>query len=81
MLLAKPDSIILTFDHAVVYSEELTLRNDCTFVVMHSCQPPLFREQETPEVRADLFGGIADKQDIVIALYSVKDKNLTLLGK
>jgi hypothetical protein len=58
----------ILLDPAAAYAREIALRDDCTFVVTHPCHPQLFVEQETPEARADMFGGIAAKQDIVIAL-------------
>jgi len=66
--LMKENTMFILLDPAAAYAGELTLRDDCTFVVVHPCHPPLFGEQETPEAREDLFGGIAAKQDIVIAL-------------
>lgn len=64
----KSGAILITLDPAAAYIGELVLRDDCTFVVTHPCHPPLFREQETKEAQRDYFGGIAAKQDIVIAL-------------
>lgn len=66
--LLKPGAILITLDPAAARAGELTTREDCHFVVTHPCHPPLFGEKDTPEEKADLFGGIAAKQDIVIAL-------------
>lgn len=66
--LLKPGAILITLDPAAARAGELTTRDDCHFVVTHPCHPPLFGEKETPEEKADIFGGIAAKQDIVIAL-------------
>ncbi|MEM2841950.1 MAG: phosphogluconate dehydrogenase C-terminal domain-containing protein [Thermoproteota archaeon] len=66
--LMNKNAMLILLDPAAAYAGELTLRDDCTFIVVHPCHPPLFGEQETPEAREDLFGGIAAKQDIVIAL-------------
>ncbi|MDR0425752.1 MAG: NAD(P)-binding domain-containing protein [Clostridiales bacterium] len=66
----KSGATVITLDPAAAYADKLTLRGDCTFVVTHPCHPPLFGERSTPEEKADLFGGIAAEQDIVIALLS-----------
>lgn len=65
----KAGAALITLDPAAAYAGQLTTREDCTFVVTHPCHPPLFGERNTPEERADVFGGVAAKQDIVIALY------------
>ena len=64
----KENATFILLDPAAAYAKELAFRGDCTFVVTHPCHPGLFTEQETPEARADMFGGVAAKQDIVIAL-------------
>jgi hypothetical protein len=66
--LMKPGAVFILLDPAAAYAREVALRDDCTFVVTHPCHPGLFTEQETPEARADVFGGVAAKQDIVVAL-------------
>jgi pyrroline-5-carboxylate reductase len=66
----KRGATVIILDPAAAYAEKLTLRDDCTFVVTHPCHPPLFGERNTPEEKADLFGGTAAAQDIVIALLS-----------
>jgi hypothetical protein len=73
--LMKNDSTMIILDPAAAFAEEVTLRDDCTFVVTHPCHAPLFREQDTVEARRDYFGGIAAKQDILIALYKGSEKN------
>ncbi|KPJ86404.1 MAG: hypothetical protein AMS17_12565 [Spirochaetes bacterium DG_61] len=64
----KENGTFIMLDPAAAYAQEIALRDECTFVVTHPCHPQLFVEQETPEARADMFGGIAAKQDIVVAL-------------
>lgn len=73
--LMKSGATFILLDPAAAFAKEVALRNDCTFVVTHPCHPALFAEQETPEARADMFGGIAAKQDIVIALLQGEEKN------
>ncbi len=43
------------------------MREDCAYYVVHPCHPSLYAERVTPEEKADLFGGIAAVQDIVLA--------------
>jgi prephenate dehydrogenase len=71
----KSGATMITLDPAAAFAKELAVRDDCTFVVTHPCHPGLFVEQETPEARNDMFGGIAAKQDIVIAFMKGEEKN------
>ena len=64
----KPGSIGIILDPAAAYADELTMRDDCTFVVTHPCHPVLFGDFKTEAEQNDMFGGIAAEQDIVIAL-------------
>jgi ketol-acid reductoisomerase len=57
--LMKAGATFILLDPAAAYAEEIALRDDCTFVVTHPCHPGLFTEQETPEAKADMFGGVA----------------------
>ncbi len=71
----KPGTLVITLDPAAARAGKLTVRDDCTFVVVHPCHPPLFGDRDTAAEKADLFGGTAAKQDIVIALYSGKEED------
>ena len=62
-----PGSTLIILDPAAAVAKELELREDCTFVVTHPCHPSYFLEQDTPEARQDYFGGVAGKQDIIMA--------------
>jgi len=73
--LMKKNATIILLDPAAAYAGELALRDDCTFVITHPCHPPLFGEEDTAEARNDFFGGIAAKQDIVIALLHGNEEN------
>ncbi|HYE83772.1 MAG TPA: phosphogluconate dehydrogenase C-terminal domain-containing protein [Clostridia bacterium] len=77
----KPGATMITLDPAAAFAKELTLRDDCTFVVTHPCHPGLFVEQDTPEARSDMFGGIAAKQDIVIAFMQGEEENFLTAEK
>jgi hypothetical protein len=71
----KANSTLILLDPAAAYMGEVAKRDDCTFVITHPCHPQLFMEQETPEAKADMFGGVAAKHDIVIALDSGEEEN------
>lgn len=70
----KPDAAVILLDPAAAYAGQVAMREDCTYVVTHPCHPALFEEQDTPEARKDMFGGVAAKQDIVIALHQGKEE-------
>ncbi len=72
--LLKSGATVITLDPAAAYANKLTLRDDCTFIVTHPCHPQLFGERNSPEEKADLFGGTAAVQDIVIALLQGEEK-------
>ncbi|WP_258000491.1 phosphogluconate dehydrogenase C-terminal domain-containing protein [Bacillus sp. Marseille-P3661] len=74
----KPDATLILLDPAAAYANQVSLRNDCTFVVTHPCHPQLFGEQDSDEARKDMFGGIAAKQDIVIALQQGREENFEI---
>jgi hypothetical protein len=73
--LMKPGATLIILDPAAAVARELALRDDCTFVVTHPCHPSFFVSQETPEARADAFGGIAATQDLVMAKIQGDDDN------
>lgn len=70
-----PGSTCIILDPAAAVAKELALRDDCTFVVTHPCHPSFFLDQDTYEARHDYFGGIAAKQDIVVAKIQGSDDN------
>lgn len=70
----KPDTGFIILDPAAAVAKELFLREDCTFAVAHPCHPSFFLDQDTPEARADRFGGDGGKQDIVMSKISGEDK-------
>ena len=63
----RPGSALIILDPAAAVARELSLRDDCTFAVVHPCHPSYFLDQDTYEARHDYFGGMGAKQDIVIA--------------
>lgn len=70
-----PGSTLIILDPAAAVAKELALRDDCTFVVTHPCHPSYFLDQDTYEARHDYFGGIAAKQDIVVAKIQGSNDN------
>ena len=66
----QPGTGFLILDPAAAVAKELTLRDDCTFGVAHPCHPSFLLDQDTPEARADRFGGEGGKQDIVMSMIS-----------
>lgn len=72
-----PGSTCIILDPAAAVAKELALRDDCTFVVTHPCHPSFFLDQDTYEARHDYFGGVAAKQDIVVAKIQGSDDNFT----
>ncbi len=71
----KAGAVMILLDPAAAYAGELARRSDCTFVVTHPCHPALFVEQQTPEAKADIFGGVAAPQHIVVALDSGREED------
>ena len=69
----KPGTGFLILDPAAAVAKELTLRDDCTFGVAHPCHPSFLLDQDTPEARADRFGGDGGKQDIVMSMICGED--------
>ncbi|MFC6462339.1 phosphogluconate dehydrogenase C-terminal domain-containing protein [Paracoccus aerius] len=63
-----PGTMIVILDAAAPFAGHLPDRADITYFVTHPCHPPIFNDEDTPEGRADHFGGVAAKQGVVNAL-------------
>ncbi|MFC3169093.1 MULTISPECIES: phosphogluconate dehydrogenase C-terminal domain-containing protein [Paracoccus] len=63
-----PGTMIVILDAAAPFAGHLPERADITYFVTHPCHPPIFNDEDTPEGRADHFGGVAAKQGVVNAL-------------
>ncbi|WP_347137447.1 phosphogluconate dehydrogenase C-terminal domain-containing protein [Paracoccus sp. SSK6] len=61
-------TMIVILDAAAPFAGHLPERADITYFVTHPCHPPIFNDEDTPEGRADHFGGVAAKQGVVNAL-------------
>lgn len=67
--LMKSGSTLIVLDAAAPFAGQLPEREDVSFIACHPCHPSVFnRDETTPEAQTDYFGGIAAKQDTVIAL-------------
>ncbi|WBU52637.1 phosphogluconate dehydrogenase C-terminal domain-containing protein [Paracoccus sp. SCSIO 75233] len=64
----EPGTMVVILDAAAPFAGHLPEREDITYFVTHPCHPPIFNDEDTPEGRADHFGGIAAKQGVVNAL-------------
>ena len=77
----KSGASMIVLDPAAVVAGEIPVREDCTLVIAHPCHPSAFRDQDTPEARADKYGGDGGKMDIVMAKVSGSDENFELCRK
>lgn len=63
-----PGTMVVILDAAAPFAGHLPERADITYFVTHPCHPPIWNDEDTPEGRADHFGGVAAKQGVVNAL-------------
>jgi D-apionate oxidoisomerase len=63
----KADSTVILLDPAAAYMNQVCIREDLHYTVIHPCHPALFKVQPTLEGYNDHFGGISGLQDIVSA--------------
>jgi hypothetical protein len=61
-------TMVVVLDAAAPFAGHLPERADITYFVTHPCHPPIWNDEDTPEGRADHFGGVAAKQGVVNAL-------------
>lgn len=73
-----PGTMIVILDAAAPFAGHLPDRDDITYFVTHPCHPPIFNDEDTPEGRADHFGGVAAKQGVVNALMQGPRKHYEL---
>jgi len=72
--LMKPGATLIVLDAAAPFAGELPERGDVSYVACHPCHPSVFnRDETTPEAQRDFFGGVAGKQNVVIALIQGTD--------
>ena len=75
----QPGTGFLILDPAAAVARELSLREDCTFGVAHPCHPSFLKDQDTPEARADRFGGEGGHQDTVMSKIQGDDAVFALM--
>jgi D-apionate oxidoisomerase len=74
--LMKPGATLIVLDAAAPAAGELPERDDVSFVACHPCHPSVFNRDETDgTAQRDFFGGVAGRQDVVIALISGTEAN------
>ncbi len=61
----KSDSTVILLDPAAAYMNQVCIREDLHYTVIHPCHPALFKDQPTLEGYKDHFGGVSGLQDIV----------------
>ncbi|MBW2430303.1 MAG: oxidoreductase [Deltaproteobacteria bacterium] len=61
----QTDSTVILLDPAAAYMNQVCIRQDLHYTVIHPCHPALFKDQPTLDGYNDHFGGIAGLQDIV----------------
>lgn len=75
----KPGTVFMILDPAAAIAKEVTLRDDCTFVVTHPCHPSFFKWQKEEEAFNDMFGGDGGHQDVVISKICGDDDKMEMV--
>ncbi|ODT57735.1 MULTISPECIES: phosphogluconate dehydrogenase C-terminal domain-containing protein [Paracoccus] len=73
-----PGTVVVILDAAAPFAGHLPERDDITYFVTHPCHPPIWNDEDTPEGRADHFGGVAAKQGVVNALMQGPEEHYDL---
>ena len=74
----KSGASMIILDPASVVAGEIPQREDCTLAICHPCHPSAFRDQDTPEARADKWGGDGAKMDLVMSKICGDDESFAL---
>lgn len=70
----KAGATLIVLDAAAPYGGVIPMRDDLSYVACHPTHPSIFnRDEETKEGAFDYFGGIAGRQDVVIAVWQGDD--------
>ena len=64
----RSGALVITLDPAAAHAGELPARPDISLFVTHPCHPSVFEQEDSPEARADFFGGVKARMPIVCAL-------------
>lgn len=76
--LMKSGAMVIMLDAAAPYAGHLPERDDIRYIACHPCHPPVFCDETIPEAQQDYFGGVAAKQDVVIAVVAGTDDDYAL---
>lgn len=72
----KSGASLIVLDAAAPAAGHLPTRDDVSFLACHPCHPSVFNRDETERIaQRDFFGGVAGRQDVVIALISGDDED------
>ena len=63
----RSGAMLVCLDPAAPFGGELPERPDVTYLIAHTCHPPVIGEETDPAARLDFFGGVA-AQNVVCAL-------------
>ncbi|WP_346235681.1 phosphogluconate dehydrogenase C-terminal domain-containing protein [Lysinibacillus telephonicus] len=74
--LMKKDAVLITLDPAAAYADQLIVNDHCTSIVAHPCHPSIFLEKYTKEEYDDAFGGVAARQEVVVAVHKGDESKL-----
>jgi hypothetical protein len=74
--LMKPGASLIFLDAAAPYAGTLPDPGHTTFFACHPCHPSVFNNDETTrEAQTDFFGGVAARQEVVIAPINGSDQD------
>jgi len=73
--LAASGAMVILLDPAAPLAGTVTMRSDLAYFVTHPCHPPMNNDETDPEARADFFGGVRARQNIVCALMQGTDED------
>ncbi len=74
----RAGTMLMILDAAAPYAGEMPNRPDLSYFITHPCHPPLYNDEVTPEAKADFFGGVTAKQNIVCALMQGPEEHYAL---
>ena len=77
----KSGAAMIILDPASVVAGEIPQRDDCALAICHPCHPSSFHDQDTPEARADKWGGDGAKMDLVMSKVCGSDEAFELCRK
>ncbi len=73
--LLRPGALVVCLDPAAPHGGQLPARADIAYFVTHPCHPPVINDETDAQARADFYGGIKAKQNIVCALMQGSEED------